>query len=106
LIYNYRAHAPAQAPVQTVFCGSPHDLATVEALALALPQSAGLDATHIVDASIAGGAHARVDVESKGEFAAYFDLVNGQWQPIPRAQKSVTFPAGCPNPRFVNHPSG
>jgi hypothetical protein len=106
MIYYYRAHAPAQVPAASVFCGSPHDLAVVEQLALGLPQSTGLDATHIVDASIAGGVHARVDVESKGEVALYFDLLGGQWQPVARPAATVAFPNGCPNPRFINRPSG
>jgi hypothetical protein len=104
MIYNYRAHAPMQAPAPSVFCGSPHDIATVEQETLALPQSAGLDGTHIIDASIVGGAHARVDVESKGQFAAYFELSGGRWQSA-RPSATIAFPKGCLNPSFVNRPS-
>ncbi len=105
MLYYYRQHAPPLAPVPTVFCGSPTDLATVEALALKLPQAAGLDASMIMDAAIVGGTHARVDLQTKGQYTAYFTLEGGSWergtQPI-----TVVFPAGCPNPRFVSRPSG
>jgi hypothetical protein len=106
MIYYYRAHAPGNAAAAAPFCGSPHDLATVESLALALPQGTSLDQTYIMDASIAGGVHARVGLQTKGEYFAYFDANGDQWTALAKAPAGVTFPAPCPGARFVNHPSG
>jgi len=106
MIYYYRAHAPERAPDATVSCGSPHDLAVVEQLALALPQAGGADASRIIDAVIAGGTDARVNIETKGAFTAYFELHGGAWHAVATAPAKVAFPNGCANPRFVNHPSG
>jgi hypothetical protein len=106
MIYYYRARAPGQAPADTVFCGSPHDLAVVEDLALGLPQAGGADASRIMDAAIVGGTHARVDIETKGQVAAYFELHGGAWQAVAKPPAKVAFPNGCANPKFVNHPSG
>jgi len=106
MIYYYRAHAPGSAAPTGTYCGSPHDLATVESLALALPQGSGLDQTYIMDASIAGGVHARVGLQTKGEYFAYFDASGDQWKVLAKAPAGVTFPAPCPGAHFVNHPSG
>jgi hypothetical protein len=105
MLYYYRAHAPARAPSPTVFCGSPTDLATVEALALKLPQAGGLDATSIMDAAIAGSVYARVDLQTKGRYTAYFTLTGGAWEPGAQPN-GIAFPTGCANPHFVNRPSG
>jgi hypothetical protein len=105
MLYYYRAHAPARAAAPVVFCGSPTDLTTVESLALTLPQAAGLTATSIVDAAITGGMYARVDLESKGEYTAYFTLRNAAWERA-APPSGTAFPTGCVNPRFINRSSG
>ena len=61
---------------------------------------------HIMDASIIGGAHAKVDIETKGQLTLYFDLTGNQWQPVANPPAGVTFTSGCANPHFVNHSSG
>ncbi len=88
-------------------CGSPTDLATVERLALQLPQTRGLPSTSIMDA-VARGNYARVDVETKGVYAAYFQYRNGAWRPAAQSDIETGLPNAhlCHNPHFVNRPSG
>jgi hypothetical protein len=81
MIYYYRAHAPGPRGRRRLrICGSPHDLATVESLALALPQGSGLDQT-LRHGCVDRGrrcTHAS-GLQTKGEYFAYFDASGDQW---------------------------
>jgi hypothetical protein len=107
MMYYYRAHAPAHAAAPQFSCGSPTDLATVESLALKLPETTGLNATRIMDAA-ASGPYARVDVETKGVYAAYFQYRDGAWTTatLSDVKTELPNPELCRNPQFVNQPSG
>jgi hypothetical protein len=107
MMYYYRAHAPAYAAAPQFSCGSPTDLVAVDSLALKLPETTGLAASRIMD-SVVSGPYARVDVETKGVFAAYFQFSGGAWMPVAQSDVKATLPNPelCRNPQFVNQPSG